>query len=218
MKKLLVVVAGFGFAAGTLFAQEIPNRLSPPPHFQPRSHKGGDPIVEQLKLSHAQKEQLKKEHEKALEKVLTPEQKTKLKELRQEQAVRKQSAEKKKDEKLKQELGITDAQLTKLKNLQTEFKEKMKTVREDVNQTVQQQRDRTRELITKQQQALKELLNSEQLEKYKKMMQDKMRHLRQGGKEGMRPMEGARGRKELPPHQMNAPREKRETPPPPPQI
>lgn len=179
MKKLLLAVISLGIASSITTAQEVRNRPAPPPHIQEHMHKkGGDPLLQQLNLSGAQKEQLKKEHEKALEKVLTPEQKIKLKELRKEEESRKEMAEKKRDEKLKEKLGITEAQLTKLKSLQNQFKEKMQAVRQDVNQTVQQQRDRTRELITQQQKALQELLNSEQLDKYKKMMREKMRHPR----------------------------------------
>jgi hypothetical protein len=181
MKKLVFAVVSLGLATTMSIAQEIPTRPAPPPHMQERMPKKGgeDPLLQQLNLTAAQKEQLKKEQEKALEKVLTTEQKNKWKELRKEQERRKETAEKKRDEKLKEKLGLTDAQVTKLKILQKEFIEKMQTVRQDLTQTVQQQRDRTRELVTQQQKALKEILNTEQLEKYQKMMREKMRQRRE---------------------------------------
>ncbi|MFZ9695003.1 MAG: hypothetical protein ACO3AY_03925 [Chitinophagaceae bacterium] len=185
MKKLFVALVTLGITAGITTAQEIPNRPARPPHMQQRIQRNaGDPVLQQLNLSASQKEQLKKEQEKALEKVLTPEQKKKLKELRNEQERRKETAAQKRDANLKEKLGLTEGQLTKLKTLQKEFSEKMQIVRQDVTQTVQQQRDRTRELLSQQQKALKELLNTEQLEKYRKMMREKMRPPQ---RESMRP-------------------------------
>lgn len=176
MKQFSFLIA-LSLLAGITVAQQVPNRMAPPP-VQQRQHKGGEEaLMQQLNLTQAQREQLKKEHDKALERVLTAEQKAKLGQLRQQQQALKDSAQKRQDRKLKEQLGLSNEQVVKVRELQRGFREKMKAIQEDVNQTVQQQRDRTRELWESQQKNWQEVLTPEQLEKYKSLMQERMRKM-----------------------------------------
>ena len=189
MKQFSLLI-GLGLLASMSMAQPIPHRMAPPPQFQHRQFKNSEgAFMQRLNLTQAQKEQLKKEHDKALERILTADQKEKLAKFRQQEQAFKDSAQKRQDRKLKEQLGLSNEQVAKVRALQKEFKVKMTAIREDVNQTVQQQRDRTRELWQSQQKAWKEVLSPEQLEKYKGLLQKKMQKMRQHMPPQNRPMD-----------------------------
>lgn len=178
--KQLILLTGLSLLAGAVVAQSVPKPKAPFSHFQQSQHKTSHQLLMQrLHLTSAQKEQLKKEQDKALEKVLTLEQKATLGQFRQKQQAFKDSVQKRQDRKLKERLGISQEQVTKLRDMQRTFRENMKANQEDLKQSVQQQRDRTRELWQAQQKAFQEMFSKEQLEKYKMLMQAKMQKMRQ---------------------------------------
>ena len=166
----------------------------PPPHQGPNRKQGNELLMQRLQLTPAQRDQLKKEQEIALEKVLTPDQKKKLKEIRQQQQERKNNMLGQQRQQLKERLSLTDEQATKLQDLQKNFMESMKKNRQQLDQTIAQQRDRAREMMETHQQSLKKLLSAEQLEKYKTMMRDKMRGGMEQFRGGMEQFRGRRGK------------------------
>jgi len=183
----------------------------PPPHAprsdrqRPQREQGDERLMQQLQLTPTQREQLKKEHEQALEKVLTPDQKKKLKEIRQRQQERKEEMQARQRQQLKDRLSLTDDQATKLQDLQKSFMESMKKNRQHLDQTIAQQREKAREMMETHQQSLKKLLNAEQLEKYKTMMRDKMRDGMQKFRERTNDKEQRRPQDRRPPMRKEAP-------------
>ena len=135
-------------------------------------------LSEQLKLSETQREQLKKEQEKALEKVLTPEQKKQLKDLKEKQTARKDSAQKRQAARLKEALSLTDEQVVKLQAQQQKFQQSMRAMQKKAETFRDSHREQLRSMMEEQKNSLSQLLNAEQLEKYKRMMQDRMQEFR----------------------------------------
>jgi chromosome segregation ATPase len=175
MKSIVFVV----LAAGLLVTANAQEKQTPhvprPPYRNDQRKQGNELLLQRLQLTSAQREQLKKEQEQALEKVLTADQKKKLKEIRQQQQQRKEEMEARQRQQLKDRLSLTDDQATKLQDLQKNFMESMKKNRQQLDQTIAQQRERTRELMETHQQSLKKLLSAEQLDRFRMMMRDKMR-------------------------------------------
>jgi hypothetical protein len=175
MKSIITLLLVSGLLV-TASAQDKPAPHPPrPPYRTENRMQGNELLMQRLQLTPAQREQLKKEQEQALEKVLTPDQKKRLKEMRQQQQQRKVEMQARQRQQLKDRLSLTDDQATKLQDLQKSFMESMKKNRQQLDQTIAQQRERTREMMETHQQSLKKLLSAEQLEKYRMMMRDKMR-------------------------------------------
>lgn len=199
------------FLLGQLHAQEPPVPGAPRPPQQGRnSQQRSEMLLQRLQLTPAQREQLKKEQEQALEKVLTPDQKKRLKEIRQQQQVRKEEMQTRQRQQLKDRLSLTDEQASQLQNLQKNFMESMKRNRQQLDQTIAQQRDRARNLMETHQQSLKKLLSTEQLEKYRNLVRDKMRNTMGPGMERLR--ERRHDRDEQSPMQQRRPRRERPMP------
>lgn len=159
-----------------LAAQEHHPPKPPRPTEQgPRRKQGNEMLLDRLQLTTGQREQLKKEQEQALEKVLTADQKKKLSQLRQQQQQRKEEAQLHQRQQLKDRLAISEEQAAKLQELQKNFMESMKKNRDQLDQTIAQQRERARSLMETHQESLKKILNAEQLQKFKDMMRNKMR-------------------------------------------
>ena len=165
--------------SATASAQQTHERKGPPPPPTERSlPQQRNAMADQLQLTDAQKEQLKKEHEKAMDKVLTPEQKKLRKELMDKQAARKDSAQKRQAQKLKQALSLSDEQVSKLMDQQEKFKASMKKFRTETSAYMSENRQKLRTMMEVQADNLRQILNPEQFEKYKKMMQERMQQLR----------------------------------------
>ena len=175
MKSIISLVLAIALLV-TANAQERPAPHNPrPPYRNEHRKQDNELLLQRLQLSAAQREQLKKEQEQALEKVLNADQKKKLKEIRQQQQQRKEEMQARQRQQLKDRLSLTDDQASKLQDLQKSFTESIKKNRQQLDQTIAQQRDRAREMMETHQQSLKKLLSAEQLEKYRMMMRDKMR-------------------------------------------
>lgn len=202
MKTIITLFLAIGSML-PLTAQEHPGSQAPrpprPPQEGPGRKQQKEMLLDRLQLTTAQREQLKKEQEQALEKVLTTEQKKKLSQLRQQQQQRKEEGLRRQRQQLKDRLSITEEQASKLQALQKNFMESMKKNREQLDQTVAQQRERARSLMEAHQESLKKMLNMEQLQQFKDIMRDKMR-------EGMEKWREHRdGMRRRPPAPSNAP-------------
>ncbi len=92
MNKLVILITAL--LINVVATAQQPERKGPPPPNWRNLQDKKQSMLEELELTDAQKEQLKKEHEKALEKVLTPEQKKQRKEMLDKQSAHKDSAQK----------------------------------------------------------------------------------------------------------------------------
>ena len=191
MKSIFILLLTAGLVVSASAQDKpAPHPPRPPYHTDNRKH-GNERLMQRLELTPSQREQLKKEQEQALEKVLTGDQKKKLKEIRLQQQQRKEEMQGRQRQQLKDRLSLTDEQATKLQDLQKNFMESMKKNRQQLDQTIAQQRERAREMMETQQQSLKKLLSAEQLEKYKMMMRDRM----QDGMQRFRERVGGQGQR-----------------------
>ncbi len=178
-------------------AQPVPERKVAPRDQQARiREERKQPLSEQLNLSESQREQLKKEQEKSLEKILTPDQKKQLKELKDKQTARKDSAKKRQATRLKEALSLSDEQVVKLQAQQEKFQQSMRSLKKKADAFRDSHRAELKSLMEEQKNNLSQLLNPEQLEKYKRMMRERMQEFR--GKIEERPR-GPQDRKGPPP-------------------
>ena len=179
MNKLVILITAL--LINVVATAQQPERKGPPPPNWRNLQDKKQSMLEELDLTDAQREQLKKEHEKALEKVLTPEQKKQRKEMLDKQSARKDSAQKRQAQHLKQVLSLSDEQASKLMAQQEKFQESMKKFRKEAGSQMMEQRQKLRALMEEQSNNLKQILSPEQIEKYKKIMQERMRKMREGG-------------------------------------
>jgi Spy/CpxP family protein refolding chaperone len=179
MNKLFILTTALLISIGATAQQ--PQRKGPPPPNWRNAQDKKQSMLEELDLTDAQKEQLKKEHEKALEKVLTPEQKKQRKEMLDKQSARKDSAQKRQAQHLQKMLHLSDEQTSKLIAQQEKFQESMKKFKKEANAQMIEHREKMRTLMEEQSNNLKQILSPEQLEKYKYMMRERMRKMREGG-------------------------------------
>jgi len=179
MNKLLILTTAMLISA-VVTAQQ-PERKGPPPPNWKNAQDKKQSMLEELDLTDAQKEQLKKEHEKALEKVLTPEQKKQRKEMLDKQIARKDSAQKRQAQYLQKALHLSDEQTSKLITQQEKFQESMKKFKKEANEQIMEHREKVRIMMEEQSNNLKQILSPEQLEKYKSIMRERMRKMREDG-------------------------------------
>ncbi len=179
MNKIIILTTVM--LISTIALAQHPERKGPP---QPNWRNAQDKkqsIVEELELTDTQKEQLKKEYEKALEKVLTPEQKKQRKEMLDKQSARKDSLQKKQAQHLQKTLHLSDEQTSKLIAQQEKFQESMKKFKKEVSTQMMERREKMRTMMEEQSNNLKQILSPEQIEKYKFMMRERMRKMREEG-------------------------------------
>lgn len=177
MNKLLILTAAllsFSFA----FAQQPERKGTPPPPWRTAQERKQS-MLHELHLSDSQKEQLKKEQEKALDKILTPEQKKQRKDFLDKLAARKDSAQKRQAQHLQKALHLSDEQTTKLMAQQNKLQESMKQFKKEASEQLMERREKLRSLMEEQSKNLKQILNEEQLEKYKTIMRERMQKMRQ---------------------------------------
>lgn len=219
MKKSLISIALVAISALAI-AQPVQERSrAPREQLSKIREEKKQNLSEQLNLSDTQREQLKKEQEKALEKVLTPEQKKQLKELKDKQTARKDSAQKRQAARLKEALSLSDEQVVKLQAQQQNFQQSMRAMQRKAESFRDNHREQLRSLMEEQKKNLSQLLNAEQLEKYKRMMRDRMQEFRgnieqrQRGNQERNRMQQHPGKMEERPR---GNRERKDPPPPPP--
>lgn len=107
-------------------------------------------------------ENLRKEHQAAMGNILTPEQKTKMEELRRREGDRRLGD-------LKQRLQLSDDQTMQLKKIQEATQKRMRALREDSGLSAEQKRESMRKLMKEQKESMTKLLTEEQRKKMKDM-------------------------------------------------
>jgi Spy/CpxP family protein refolding chaperone len=115
----------------------------------------------------AKTEALKKEQKQKLQDILSPEQKTQLKEQRKTVALKNKKMAGKGFDRMKKELALTDDQSARLKQNRDDFQAKSKAIREDQSLSDSQKKEQLKGLAKQQKENMKAILTPEQLEKMK---------------------------------------------------
>lgn len=115
----------------------------------------------------AKTEALKKEQKQKLQDILSPEQKTQLKEQRKTVALKSKKMTGKGFDRMKKELALTDDQSARLKQNRDDFQAKAKAIRQDQSLSDSQKKEQLKGLAKQQKENMKAILTPEQLEKMK---------------------------------------------------
>jgi len=110
-------------------------------------------------------ESIRKEHRSKVDQVFTPEQKTKMEQLKQDRQKKMKERGKKRMETMKKELNLTADQEAALKQQQEQMKAKLKALREDKSLSEEQKKIEMKKFREQQHQSLKSILTEEQLNK-----------------------------------------------------
>lgn len=108
---------------------------------------------------------IRKEHHEKIDKLLTPEQKASLKNMRQDHKKDMKKHGEHRLEKMKKELGLTDDQVAALKKGHEDMAQKFKAVHDDKSLTDEQKKAQLKEYKKQQHDSLKSILTPEQLQK-----------------------------------------------------
>lgn len=115
----------------------------------------------------AKTEALKKEQKQKLQDILSPEQKSQLKEQRKNTALKSKKMAGRGFDKMKEDLALTDDQSSKLKQNRDDFQAKAKAIRQDQSLSDSQKKEQLKSLAKQQKENMKAILTPEQLEKMK---------------------------------------------------
>jgi Spy/CpxP family protein refolding chaperone len=113
----------------------------------------------------SQKASIMKEQHETLQQILTPEQKEKYKSLRKEEAANRTKENEKRQDKVKNELGLTDAQVAKLHAANSEFKANMSKIKNDTSLNENAKKEQSEALRKHHEEELKSILTPAQFEK-----------------------------------------------------
>ena len=119
------------------------------------------------------KADLIKDHKSAFQNLLTPEQKTKLKEMRQTASAKFHQRSEKRLEKMKTQLNLSDDQVAKIKNISQDFRSQLKTIRENTTIDPSDKRSQIMALTKQQRKDFKSVLTSEQVDKWEQWRKDR---------------------------------------------
>lgn len=125
-------------------------------------------------------EKLRKDNQTAMQNILTPDQKAKIKRLREEQQVRQMQS-------MKKRLDLNDEQVGQIKGQRAATEKQMKTIRENDRLTATEKREAMKKLMREQKDNLEKILTPEQRVKLKDMPRPHQGPNRRGPRPGMRP-------------------------------
>ncbi len=108
-------------------------------------------------------EKLRKDNQSALQGILTPDQKAKIKRLREEQQVRQMQG-------LQKRLELTDEQMGQLKNQRANTQQQMKAIRDNNSLSAAEKKEATKKLMRAQKDNFEKILTPEQRVKMKDRM------------------------------------------------
>ena len=105
-------------------------------------------------------ETLRKEHQTALQKILTPDQQAKMKQLRK-------AAGDKQLQRMKEQLNLTEEQTAQIKQQRAAAQKQMQAIRENKKLSTDQKKEAAKKLMKEQKEGLQNLLTEEQKKKWK---------------------------------------------------
>ncbi len=121
-------------------------------------------------LQHGQREKF--------EALLTPEQKSKMQEIKKEEMAKREELEQKRMDKMKASLNLTDDQVAKLQSEHQNFKTQAKAIREDKSLTVDQKKEQFMDLRKQMKENEKNIFTAEQLQKREELRKSKMNEMK----------------------------------------
>jgi Spy/CpxP family protein refolding chaperone len=107
-------------------------------------------------------ENLRKENQSAMQNILTPEQKEKMKSMRGKAGEMQMQG-------MKERLNLTDDQAVQLKKQQSATQKQMQAIRENASLSTEQKREASKKLMKEQKESMEKLLTEEQKKKFKEM-------------------------------------------------
>ncbi|HWB24665.1 MAG TPA: hypothetical protein VG738_04255 [Chitinophagaceae bacterium] len=121
---------------------------------------------------------LQKSHREKVNNVFTSEQKKIMADRRKNMKTHMQARGAANLEKMKQNLGLSDDQVAKIKGQREEMRTQLQILRSDSTLLPEQKREKVRELFAKQREGLKTVLTPDQLTKLQSMQKERMNHER----------------------------------------
>jgi len=137
-------------------------------------------------------EKLRKENQSAMQHILTPEQKEKMKSMRGKAGEMQMQG-------MKERLNLTDDQAAQLKKQQSATQKQMKAIREDASLSSEQKKEAAKKLMKEQKDSMEKLLTEEQKKNWKEMRSNGPN--RRGHRPGMPPPPDEQGQKSKRPKQ-----------------
>ena len=107
-------------------------------------------------------ENLRKENQSAMQNILTPEQKEKMKSMRGKAGEMQMQG-------MKERLNLTDDQAVQLKKQQSATQKQMQAIRENASLSSEQKKEAAKKLMEEQKESMEKLLSEEQKKKFKEM-------------------------------------------------
>ena len=120
-----------------------------------------------VKESREKMEALRKDHQAKFQSLLRPEQKVQMEKNNEARRARGKEYGEKRQAKMKEELNLSDEQMTKITASRKATAEKMKAVHENTALSDEEKREQVKELIKQQKESTKSLLTEEQKQKMK---------------------------------------------------
>ena len=119
------------------------------------------------------KASLAREHRSAFEGILTPDQKAKIQDQRNKSLENRKQMQAKRMEKMKKDLALTDAQSSKLKTMNEEYKSKFESLKKDESIDRTAKKEQFKALRQQHKEELKNVLTQEQIQKLDEMKKDR---------------------------------------------
>lgn len=126
-----------------------------------------------VKEMNERKASLAKEHRSAMERILTPEQRTKMQERGNRSKQKHGQMEAKRMEEMKEKLALTDAQSAKMKSLNEGYRSKFESLKRNESLDQAAKKEQFKALQKQRKEELKNVLTQEQIEKLEEMKKDK---------------------------------------------
>ena len=120
-------------------------------------------------------QKLRTDHQEKIRGLLTGDQKSQLKKLKEERGEKMKDLSQKRMERMKERLALTDVQSNKLNELRTQTTGKLKALRENNSLTPGEKREQAKELMKQNKEKIRSILTDEQLKKLKEGKHQKHR-------------------------------------------
>lgn len=117
----------------------------------------------------ARQQKIRQDHQDRMQNILTPEQKNKVKELREKAETRKKEMADRRFDHLKTRLALTEQQSADLQKSRLQLEQELKALRENKSLTPELRREKVKAIMKQHQEKMKSVLTEEQKEKMKEL-------------------------------------------------
>ena len=130
-----------------------------------------------VKAMRDQRAALVKDQQTAFQNILTPEQKTKLSDLKKQHAAKRQEMASKRMDKMKEKLSLTEDQTAKIKSLNDQFREKIMQTKDNTTMDRSAKKEAFSAMMKQRKEDMRGILTPEQQTKLEEWKKDKMGRL-----------------------------------------